>query len=89
MMRVMKYLLMDLISEGLVKDYLDNIIIASNDREEAIRTCRKVLDILGSEKFWLNKDKCTIFPEKLRILGHIKTEQGLKSDLQKIIKFNN
>ena len=89
MMRVMKHLLIDLIKEKLGKIYLDDIIIASNSRDEVINTCRKLLDILGSEKFWLNKDKCTIFPEKMRILGHIKTKDSLKANPQKIIKLNN
>ena len=88
-MRVMKYLLIDPIEDELVKVYLDDILIASNSKDETISTCRKVLDILGAEKSSLNKNKCTILSKKIRMLGHIKTKDSLKADPQKIIKFNN
>ena len=85
----MNYLLRDLVGKGLVRVYLDNIIIVGKNRNETIKACKEVLEILKREKFQLNKNKCTIFLEKLKVLGHISDKSGLHADSSKIRHFNS
>jgi len=66
--------------------YIDDIIIFSDANEEHVATLRKVQQGLLNGKFWLKASKCQFFTNRLDILGHILTPDGLHMDPKKIKK---
>ena len=51
--------------------YLDDILIFSNTAEEHVSHLRQVFEVLRKARFWVGKDKCTLFADDLPILGHL------------------
>jgi hypothetical protein len=64
--------------------YLDDIIIYTDTLEEHILRVKQVIDILRREQFYLAIDKLHFLPEKLRVLGHIITRDGIRMDPEKV-----
>ena len=54
----MNHILKDLIDEGLVIVYLDDILVFTDAREEHRRLVRRVLEILHNHKLYLRSEKC-------------------------------
>ena|SRR5437868_6698566 len=44
--------------------------------------------MLEDEGIWFNKEKCQVLPERLEILEHILSKNGLEADLTKIDQVN-
>ena len=83
MMRVMNHLLKDQLGEDLFI-YLDDIIIGSSTYEEHKKAIRKMMQTLRENKFFLNKDKCSIMAPKTKVLGFILSKAGIEADPKKI-----
>lgn len=64
--------------------YLDDIVIYSSTLEEHIQHCKKVIDILKREKFYLNRDKLQLCCKEMRILGRVVDDQGIRMDPEKV-----
>src|SRR6204780_4566138 len=55
---MMDEIFIDLISEGVVVVYLDNILIFTESAEEHQRITRQVLELLEKHQLYLRPDKC-------------------------------
>jgi hypothetical protein len=71
---MMNEIFQDLITEGVVSMYLDDILIFTNSLEEHCRITRLVLDHMREHKLYLRPEKCEF--EKTRIDG---PEDGVHS----------
>ena len=66
--------------------YLDDIFVFSDTLEEHERHVRLVLDALTREEFYLERDKCDLYAEKLDCLGHMINEHGIHADTDKMVR---
>lgn len=64
--------------------YVDDIVIAANDKETHDSTLRKVCDRLSVAGVKLNKEKCAIAVQSVSFLGHVWSAQGISPDPQKL-----
>ena len=69
--------------------YLDDIIIYSNSLEDHIKYCKIVINILQREKLFLSRDKLRFLSSKMKILGRIIDDQGIRMDPDKVDKVIN
>ncbi|VDC06330.1 unnamed protein product, partial [Peniophora sp. CBMAI 1063] len=72
---MMNELFRDLIHEGVVVVYLDDILIFTKTLEEHRRVTREVLRILRENKLYLKPEKCEFEQTKIEYLGMI-VEEG-------------
>src|SRR5258708_8610451 len=68
---MMNEIFQDLISEGVVCVYLDDILIFTETMEEHDRVTRLVLERLRQYKLYLRHDKCEFAKTKIEYLGLI------------------
>ncbi|KAG8734303.1 hypothetical protein FRC10_011771 [Ceratobasidium sp. 414] len=64
--------------------YLDDIIIFSDTAEEHEKHVKMVFDVLRKEKLYLSPHKMQLFAERLEILGHVITCEGISMDPHKV-----
>ncbi|QRV99116.1 Reverse transcriptase (RNA-dependent DNA polymerase) [Ceratobasidium sp. AG-Ba] len=64
--------------------YLDDIIIFSDTVEEHERHVKMVFDVLRKEKLYLSPSKMQLFADRLEILGHVITDEGIMMDPHKV-----
>ncbi|EUC56404.1 Pol polyprotein/retrotransposon, putative, partial [Rhizoctonia solani AG-3 Rhs1AP] len=64
--------------------YLDDIIIFSDTVEDHIKHVKMVFDVLRREKLYLSPGKMQLFAERLEILGHVITSDGISMDPHKV-----
>ncbi|QRW02440.1 Pol polyprotein/retrotransposon [Ceratobasidium sp. AG-Ba] len=64
--------------------YLDDIIIFSNSAEEHEKHVKLVFDVLRKEKLYLSPNKMQLFADRLEILGHVITDEGIAMDPHKV-----
>lgn len=64
--------------------YQDNIIIYSSSSEEHIQHCKKAIDRLQENNFFLVSHKLQFFKDELKILGHIIDSDGIRTDPDKV-----
>jgi hypothetical protein len=74
----------DLITEGIVSMYLDNILIFTNSLEEHHQTTCLVLDCICEHKLYLQPEKCKFEKTKIEYLGVIISHNKVEMDLVKI-----
>jgi hypothetical protein len=78
---MMNEIFQDLITEGIVSVYLDDILIFTNSLEEHRRIMRLVLDRMCEHKLYLRPEKCEFKKTRIEYLGviisHNKVEMGL------------
>ena len=74
----------DLILEGVVCVYIDNILIYTKTREEHLRITRIVLERLRMHKLYLKHKKCTFEQERIEYLGLIISHDKVKMDPVKV-----
>ena len=63
--------------------FIDNIIIASKNRESLLELVGKVIDILNKWSLRLNADKCKFYSTNITILGHEISHQRISMDPKK------
>ena len=66
--------------------YLDDVIIFSNTYEEHLERLHQVFQRLREAGFKLSPDKCSLFMERVKYVGHIVSEKGIEPDPEKIEK---
>ncbi|VDC03698.1 unnamed protein product [Peniophora sp. CBMAI 1063] len=81
---IMNKLFRDLIHEGVVVVYLDNILIFTKMLEEHCCVTRKVSRILRENKLYLQPEKCEFEQTKIEYLGMIVEEGHVCMDPAKI-----
>ena len=69
--------------------YLDDIMVYSKTEEEHYEHLRQVLQLLEKNHLYANKEKCQLYREEVKFLGHIVTKDGLKVDPRKTEVINN
>lgn len=81
---MMNDLFRDLISQGKVVVYLDDILIFSKTLEEHRRIVRQVLEILRKHKLYLKPEKCKFETTRIENLGMIILQGCVEMDPVKI-----
>jgi hypothetical protein len=81
---MMNKIFQDLITEGIISIYLDNILIFTNSLEEHGRITRLVLDCMRKHKLYLQPEKCKFEKTKIKYLGVIISHNKVEMDPVKI-----
>jgi len=74
----------DLIAEGIIVVYLDNILIFTRTEEEHIKAIRRVLQVLQEHKLFLYLEKCEFCKERIEYLGLVILENEVSMDPVKV-----
>jgi hypothetical protein len=81
---MMNEIFQDLITEGIVSVYLDDILIFTNTSEEHCQITRLVLDHMREHKLYLWLEKCKFEKPRIEYLGVIISHNKVKMDPVKI-----
>jgi hypothetical protein len=81
---MMNEIFQDLITEGVVSMYLNNILIFTNSHEEHRRITCLVLDRMREHKLYLRPEKCGFEKTKIKYLGVIISHNKVEMDPVKI-----
>jgi len=74
----------DLITEGVVVVYLDDILIFMETLEEHWRVTRRVMELLRKNDLFLKPEKCEFEKTELEYLGVIISQNSVKMDPVKV-----
>ena len=80
----MNHIFGDLIAEGWLIVYMDDILIHSNNQELHTEQMRKVLECLQKHKLFLKLEKCFFDKAEVEYLGMIIKEGHVGMDLVKL-----
>jgi len=83
-MRLMNNIFKDMIAEGFVTVFMDDIVIYSESVQDHWTHLRKVLARLREQKLFAKASKCCFFSRKVQFLGHVLTPEGLKPMSEKL-----
>jgi len=75
----------DLIAEGIMVVYLDDILIFTRMEEEHTKTIRQILQVLQENKLFLRPEKCEFCKERIEYLGLVISENKVFMDLVKVV----
>src|SRR6266567_4280358 len=81
---MMNDLFRDLITQGVVIMYMDDILIFTKDIEEHRTITREVLTILHENNLFLKPEKCEWEKTKVEYLGVVISEEGVEMDPAKV-----
>jgi len=81
---MMNDIFQDLIVEGIMVVYLDDILIFTRTEEEHAKAIRWVLQVLQENKLFLYLEKCEFFKEQIEYLGLVILENQVSMDLVKV-----
>jgi hypothetical protein len=81
---MMNEIFQDLITEGVVSIYLDDILIFTNSLEEHRRITCLILNHMCEHKLYLQPEKCEFEKTKIEYLGVIILHNKVEMDLVKI-----
>ena len=76
----MNHIFGNLIAEGWLIIYMDDILIHSNNQELHIKRTRKVLECLQEYKLFMKLEKCSFNKAKVEYLGMIIKEGHVGMD---------
>ena len=76
--------LRELLDQGYVQVYIDDIIISTKDLSTHLKVMKQVLDALREGGFFVNFSKAKLLQKELLILGHYVAYNTLKPDPAKI-----
>ncbi|CAD6195931.1 unnamed protein product [Caenorhabditis auriculariae] len=82
--RMMEIVLKDLIRDGGVHCYIDDVLVASKTEEEHLELLEKVLDAFRRAGLSLKASKCKIMQQQVKFLGQIIDSNGVSTDPEKI-----
>ena len=80
----MNSILKNLINEGHIIVYLDDILIYTMDLKEHDQLVRWVLQILRQNQLYLRYEKCTFAQNTIKYLGFIVGNREICMDLKKV-----
>jgi hypothetical protein len=83
---MMNEIFQDLITEGVVSVYLDNILIFTNSLDEHHRITHLVLDCMHEHKLYLRPEKCEFEKTRIEYLGVIISHNKVEMDPVKIAR---
>jgi len=75
----------DLIAEGIMVVYLDDILIFTRTEEEHVKAIRQVLQVLQEHKLFLRLEKCELCKKRIEYLGLVILENEVSMDLVKVV----
>jgi NDP-sugar pyrophosphorylase family protein len=81
---MMNEIFQDLITEGIISVYLDDILIFTNSLEELHQITRLVLDCMREHKLYLQPEKCEFEKTRIEYLGVIISHNKVEMDPVKI-----
>jgi len=81
---MMNNIFQDLIAEGIMVVYLDDILIFTRMEEEHAKAIRRVLQVLQEHKLFLHPEKCEFYKERIKYLGLVISENEVSMDLVKV-----
>src|ERR1700749_3853067 len=81
---MMNNILRELVKEGHVVIYLDDILIFTDSLEQHRKIVRRVLEILQNHKLYLKPEKCEFERTEIEYLGVIVSHNSMKMDPVKI-----
>jgi len=74
----------DLIAEGIMMVYLDDILIFTRTEEEHAKAIRWVLQVLQESKLFLRPEKCKFCKERIEYLRLVISENEVSIDPVKV-----
>jgi len=74
----------NLIAEGIVVVYLDDILIFTKMEEEHAQAVRRVLQVLKENKLFLYPEKCEFYKQRIEYLGLVISENKVSIDPVKV-----
>ena len=77
---MMDHIFRDLVSQGKVLVYIDDIVIHTKDREEHRQITQQVLELLRENKLYVKPEKCEIEKDEIEYLGLIVSEGKIRMD---------
>jgi len=81
---MMNDIFQNLIAEGIVVVYLDDILIFTKTEEEHVQAVRQVLQVLKENKLFLRPEKCEFYKQWIEYLGLVISENEVSMDLVKV-----
>jgi len=81
---MMNDIFQDLIAEGIMVVYLDDILIFTRTEEEHAKAIRRVLQVLQEHKLFLHLEKCEFCKERIEYLGLVISENEVSMDPVKV-----
>jgi len=75
----------DLIAEGIMVVYLNDILIFTRMEEEHAKAIRRVLQVLQEHKLFLCPEKCEFCKEQIEYLGLVISENEVSMDPVKVV----
>jgi len=81
---MMNDIFQDLIAEGIMVVYLDDILIFTRTEEEHAKAIRRVLQVLQEHKLFLCPEKCEFCKKRIKYLGLVISENEVSMDLVKV-----
>jgi len=81
---MMNNIFRDLIVEGIMVVYLDDILIFTRTEEEHAKAIRWALQVLQEHKLFFRLEKCEFCKEQIEYLGLVISENEVSMDLVKV-----
>jgi len=81
---MMNDIFQNLIAEGIVVVYLDDILIFTKMEEEHAQAVRRVLQVLKENKLFLYPEKCEFYKQRIEYLGLVISENKVSIDPVKV-----
>jgi len=81
---MMNNIFQNLIAEGIVVVYLDDILIFTKTEEEHVQAVQRVLQVLKENKLFLQREKCEFYKQWIEHLGLVISENKVSMDLVKV-----
>jgi len=81
---MMNNIFRDLIAEGIMVVYLDNILIFTRTEEEHAKAIRRILQVLQEHKLFLRPEKYEFCKERIEYLGLVISENEVSMDPVKV-----
>jgi len=74
----------NLIAEGIVVVYLDDILIFTKTEEKHTQAVQRVLQVLKENKLFLQPEKCEFYKQRIEYLGLVISENEVSMDPVKV-----
>jgi len=75
----------NLIAEGIVVVYLDDILIFTKMKKEHEQAVQRILQVLKENKLFFCPEKCEFYKQRIEYLGLIISENEVSMDPVKVV----